>query len=224
MVGDGIVTSGDIASTWEDSIRLLLRERDSGIVDSDTGGATIELEGVVLRALNPLAEPAISDRYVDPQLIADYGSLFSRPGQNRPLEVTTVADRLYAWPTRTGKKLDQLRKVITELRENPNSRRAIAQVWNPEDDLPGGSTQSPSGHCSLYFAIRDKALNLAVNSRSVDAWNGELPNMLALVGLQRRIAERLQVPVGRFTHFIASYHLYLRDLPGALAAFPEEAP
>jgi hypothetical protein len=224
MLSDGAVSGGTIAEVWEDSMRLLLRQRGAAVIDTDTGGGTMEFEGLVLRVRNPAAEPRISDRYVDPQLIADYGGLFSRPRRGRPTEITTVADRLFAWPAANGRKLDQIRRIVTELKDNPNSRRAVAQIWHPERDLPAGAAQSPSGHCHLYFSVREEALNLTVSSRSVDAWNGELPNLLALVGLQQRVADRLQLPLGLFVHFVASYHLYIRDLPSALAAFPEEEP
>jgi hypothetical protein len=222
MSSDGAITGGTIAEVWEASMRLLLSQRGAAVIDTDTGGGTIEFEGVVLRVRDPAGEPRISDRYVDPQLIADYGGFFSRPQHSRPAEITTVADRLFAWPTASGRKLDQIRRVVAELKENPNSRRAVAQIWNPERDLPQGAVQSPSGHCHLYFSVREEALNLTVSSRSVDAWNGELANMLVLAGLQRRVADRLKLPIGLFVHFVASYHLYIRDLPSAVAAFPEE--
>lgn len=131
----------------------------------------------------------------------------------------TVADRIYAWPTSSGKSLDQMRRAVSELRANPTSRRAIIQIWDPQFDLATKPRATPSGHCFFYFSIRDSALNLTVTSRSIDAWNGALPNMLTLVAVQQEVADRLNLPVGSYSHFIISYHIYVRDIPNAVSAF-----
>ncbi|MGH8604599.1 MAG: thymidylate synthase, partial [Gammaproteobacteria bacterium] len=201
------VTGYSAAETWEKSIELLLSSRDSPIVDTDTGGATIELESLLLEVLNPLAEPRVSDRFITPQLIDGYQGVFIAPGRHRPQDTLTIADRIYAWPT-AGKNLDQVRRIVAELKSNPTSRRAIVQIWNPELDLPSTTSKgAPSGHCFFYFSIRNEVLNLTVSSRSVDAWNGSLPNILALTNLQQEVARRLKIPVGVFRQFIISYHI-----------------
>lgn len=214
-----LIEGDTIASVWEDSIRQLLSMREAPIIDTDTGGATIEAQNAVLHVRNPLSEPRISDRYVDQQLLDGYWRFFVRPPKDRRDGSVTVADRMYAWPSATGKTIDQVSRVVSELKSNPNSRRAIIQVWNPASDVGGKPSEVPSGHCYFYFAIRDGALNLTVNSRSVDAWVGEHPNLLASAKLQQAIARRLALPVGSNSHVVMSYHMYVRDLPTAAMAF-----
>lgn len=196
---------------------MLLGLRDSAVVDTDTGGATIEVENTTLRIAQPLREPRLSDRYVDPELVDGFGNLFTKRSRSADNEAITVADRIYAWPTIRGRGLDQFQKVVNELRANPTSRRAIIQIWNPDQDLKSGGV--PSGHCYFYFSIREGRLNLTANSRSVDAWIGEPPNLLTLAKLQQDIAARLGVESGILTRFIMSYHMYLRDIPEASRAF-----
>ena len=38
-----------------------------------------------------------------------------------------------SWNTPDGRKLDQLYDVISEIKNNPNSRRMIVSAWNPSD-------------------------------------------------------------------------------------------
>ena len=47
-----------------------------------------------------------------------------------------------SWPTSDGSKIDQLEKVINEIRLRPFSRRLLVSAWNPEF-LPD-ETKSPS--------------------------------------------------------------------------------
>jgi thymidylate synthase len=48
--------------------------------------------------------------------------------------------------------------------------------------------------------------------------------MLTLVALQQDVATRLDVKIGTYSHFVMSYHLYVRDILAAAAAFPGGAP
>lgn len=219
MNGENAITSSSLATTWEESIRLFCLQSELEVVDTTTGGPTVELDSVMLRTLEPLTEPRVSELFLDPQLIAEYANLLTRPSRRRPAEVLTIADRIYAYPDSAGAKLDQLRRVAAALRGNPTTRRAIIQLWHPGLDLGGGLSGTPSGHCFIQFAIRANALNAIVCSRSVDAWTGALPNMLTFVGLQEKLAHQLGLPVGTYTHFIVSYHIHLRDLPSAMEAF-----
>lgn len=148
------VANTTLAETWEASIRFLLKQREMPIVDTDTGGATIEVEDMILRVSEPGREPRLSDRYVDPDLVDGFGDLFKKRKPQGPTDAATVADRIYAWSTSTGRNIDQFQKVVAELKANPASRRAIIQIWNPEQDLDSKSGGVPSGYCYFYFASR----------------------------------------------------------------------
>lgn len=201
---------------------LLLESTDLPVTDTSTAGPTLELDSVLLRILEPWAEPLVSERCAAPDLVRDYATLLTRPGKRRPEEVLTLADRIYAYPDGgTTKGIDQLGKVVAQLRKNPLSRRAIVQIWHPAADLSSDVTATPAGHCLIHFTIRETLLNMTVWSRSIDAWNGALPNFVAFSGLQEYVGKRLATPVGSYTHFVSSYHMYLRDIPAALDAFAD---
>ena len=54
------------------------------------------------------------------------------------------------WITPEGRKLDQLYDVISEIKNNPNSRRMIVSAWNPSDV---GSMALPPCHCLFQFYV-----------------------------------------------------------------------
>lgn len=197
---------------------LLLRQTGLPVVDTATAGATLELQGVTIRVLEPLSEPRVSQRYPFHEMIKDYGNLLTRPGRRRHADALTIADRIYGWPLNKDRKLDQLRRVREELKRDATSRRAIIQLWNPAEDLATGPATNPSGHCLVHFTLREGALQTTLVSRSVDAWNACLPNMLAFVGLQETLAGQLGATVGIYTQFIISFHIYIRDLPSVTLA------
>lgn len=221
---DCSVSAGSIAAGWEEAVHLILSQSDLTIVDTSTAGATIELQNVVIRVTDPISAPAVSDRFPFSEMIEDYGSVLERPRARRNRDMLTVADRIYRWPAPTGRPIDQMRRVADELKRDPASRRAIVQIWNPPEDLAVGPSSNPSGHCLIQFLLRDNALQMTVLGRSVDAWNAALANMLAFAGLQNALAAKLNMDVGAFTHFIVSFHIYIRDLPQAIVAFEDWVP
>lgn len=220
-MNDFTIVAGSIAAAWEQAVHLLLSQSDLTIVDTATAGASVELENVVIRVADPTSAPEVSDRYPYAEMIEDYGSVLERPRARRHRDMVTVADRIYRWPTPTGRPVDQMRRVADELRRDPTSRRAIVQIWNPPEDLAVGPSSNPSGHCLLQFLLRGSALQMTVVGRSVDAWNAALPNMLAFAGLQKAMAGKLGVDAGAYTHFVVSFHIYIRDLPQAIVAFED---
>jgi thymidylate synthase-like protein len=215
------VSGGTIAEVWEESIRRLVDGEDFAMIDSEVGGPSIEASLVTLRALEPDRNPRISDVYVDPELIDSYAAVLRRPEGHGANEPKTIASRIYAYEAGAAKPIDQFKSCVDQLRRNPLSRRAIIQLWDPASDLGAKGLDSPASHCFLQLRIRDGALHMIAVSRSVDAWLGALPNMLGFFALQERAAERLKLEVGSYSHAIASYHIYLRDVPAACEALSQ---
>jgi hypothetical protein len=213
------IEADTVAETWELSLRELLANSGLLCVDSAIGGPSVEARAAVLRVRHPFHEPRIPDLYSDPDLIETYKSLLLRPAATPNTEaVQTVADRIHSYPSGTRRGIDQFAQAIKDLRRDPLSRRAIIQVWNPQEDLRAPGKASPSGHCFLQLIARDGAVELVAASRSIDAWIGAIPNILAFTELQQKAADRLGLAVGTYCQMIVSYHLYLRDIPVVLAA------
>lgn len=107
----------------------------------------------------------------------------------------------------TGGYVNQIDFVVSELRRNPSSRRAVILVRNGSDVDSG----DPACLQHLQYFIRNGRLDCMALFRSNDACKASFMNMFALIMLQKRIADALGVPVGQYVHRANSYHCYERD-------------
>jgi thymidylate synthase len=103
----------------------------------------------------------------------------------------------------------QLQQVFNRLQEDPDTRQAIIQIWDPlydnqaKKDIP----------CTLgfNFRIRDGKLNMSTTMRSNDVWLGTCYDVFTFTQLQLTLANALGVEVGHYTHHVYSLHLYERN-------------
>jgi thymidylate synthase len=104
--------------------------------------------------------------------------------------------------------IDQVEYMVDKLSKSSVSRRAIGTTWYPQID-----TAREDVPCLqlVQCDIREGLLNLRVVFRSEDMGYGLGPNMYGLVQLQVFIANRLNLPVGSYTHVAFCPHLYPRD-------------
>lgn len=124
----------------------------------------------------------------------------------------TYHDRMTSW----GGRINQVQKVIEELKSNPSSRRAVIDV---RDNYVDGDNKDPACLQHIQYFIRpsvknkDRQLDCFVLFRSNDAVKATFMNAFALIMLQKKIAEELKVPVGTYVHSANSFHAYERDWP-----------
>lgn len=104
----------------------------------------------------------------------------------------------------------QIPFILRELRRNPESRRAVIDVRDWEHDSAEGN-ENPACLQHIQFLIRGGALHCKVLFRSNDACKASFMNAFALIMLQKRFAELLNVEVGSYTHRANSFHCYERD-------------
>jgi len=105
--------------------------------------------------------------------------------------------------------VDQLSRIIDILRSEPNSRRAVAILFDPDRDF----VESKDIPCNnwLHFLVRDGKLNLHVAARSTDIWWGFSGiNAFEWSLLLEVMSFWLQLAPGRMTFFTSSLHLYER--------------
>lgn len=107
---------------------------------------------------------------------------------------------------------ESLRCAINELIDNPDSRQAIINVWDPTIDPQnlGGKKRVP---CSVYYQafIRKGMLHLVYNQRSADVVT-HFGNDVALAWmLKDYIASEVGVSTGYLYHNIGSLHCYRKD-------------
>ena len=110
---------------------------------------------------------------------------------------------------------DQLNTLVDLMKKDPNTRRAVLQMWDPKFDLllHPGSSDIPC-NTTIYFKLRDGKLNMTVCNRSNDMIFGAYgANAVHMSFLQEYIAGRLGVQVGNMIQQSDSFHVYL-DGPG----------
>ena len=103
---------------------------------------------------------------------------------------------------------DQVPFIISELRRNPSSRRAVMTIREKEADM---GSEDPACLQHIQYFVRNQKLCCKVLFRSNDACKASFMNAFALIMLQKRIADELGLGVGSYTHRANSFHCYARD-------------
>jgi len=111
--------------------------------------------------------------------------------------------------------VDQLEQVVTRLRDDPDTRQGVVQLFDPGRDHRGYKDVP----CTLgwRFYLRDGRLHLHTTMRSQDLWLGFAYDVFTFTVLQELVAGWLGVEVGEYHHHVDSLHLYDQDVPAARA-------
>jgi thymidylate synthase len=102
----------------------------------------------------------------------------------------------------------QIPFIISELKRNPLTRRAVMNIRDFEVD---SKNADPACMQSIQFFIRNNKLHMKVLFRSNDLPEAFFFNSFALIKLQEKIAEELGIEVGSYTHRSNSMHCYEKD-------------
>lgn len=100
--------------------------------------------------------------------------------------------------------------VVSELKRDPMSRRAIISIFN-RDDLYGGGGKNTPCTLNLQFFIRKERLHCKANMRSCDIVKGLTYDMFSFTLIQELIARQLEIEMGFYIHNAGSFHLYVDD-------------
>jgi thymidylate synthase len=117
--------------------------------------------------------------------------------------------RLRRWHGTT----DQLAHIRQALADDPGTRRAVIQLYDPEADARGHKDVP----CTLgyRFFLRDGLLHMHTTMRSQDLWLGFCYDIFTATILQEFLAGWLGAGLGSYQLSIDSLHLYDHDLPKA---------
>ncbi|SHG62474.1 MULTISPECIES: thymidylate synthase [Virgibacillus] len=113
------------------------------------------------------------------------------------------------WKTSQNETIDQLKDVIDNIKNNPNSRRHIVSAWNPED-LP--SMALPPCHTLFQFYVADGKLSCQLYQRSADVFLGVPFNIASYALLTYLIAHQCNLKPGEFVHTLGDAHIYLNHV------------
>ena len=117
-----------------------------------------------------------------------------------------------SWPTPDGGKIDQIKAVIEQIKNNPDSRRLIVCAWNVADV---DNMALPPCHCLFQFYVADGKLSCQLYQRSADVFLGVPFNIASYALLTMMMAQVTGLEVGEFIHSFGDAHLYSNHLEQA---------
>jgi len=117
-----------------------------------------------------------------------------------------------SWPTPDGQYVDQISRVMDQIRTTPDSRRMIVSAWNV-----GQLDQMALAPCHAFFQfyVADGRLSCQLYQRSADIFLGLPFNIASYSILLHMMAEQLDLAVGDFVWTGGDCHLYLNHLEQA---------
>ena len=109
------------------------------------------------------------------------------------------------WPARDGGTIDQITKLITQIKQNPNSRRLMVSAWNVADV---DNMALPPCHALFQFYVADGKLSCQLYQRSADVFLGVPFNIASYALLVLMVAQVCDLEPGEFIHTFGDAHLY----------------
>lgn len=114
-----------------------------------------------------------------------------------------------SWPLRDGGHIDQISKVIEQIKQNPDSRRLIVSAWNVAEI---DSMKLPPCHAFFQFYVANGALSCQLYQRSADVFLGVPFNIASYALLTHMVAHVCNLSVGEFIHTLGDAHIYLNHM------------
>ena len=110
-----------------------------------------------------------------------------------------------AWGAADGRQIDQISKVMEQLKQDPDSRRIMVSAWNV-----GELDQMALAPCHAFFQfyVADGKLSCQLYQRSCDVFLGLPFNIASYALLVHMMAQQLDLDVGDFVWTGGDTHLY----------------
>ena len=102
-----------------------------------------------------------------------------------------------AWPAPDGRHIDQISRVIADIKSNPDSRRLIVSAWNVAD--LDKMALLPC-HAFFQFYVADGKLSCQLYQRSADLFLGVPFNIASYALLTLMVAQVCALKPGEFVH------------------------
>ena len=117
-----------------------------------------------------------------------------------------------SWPGPDGNTIDQIARVVNDIKSNPDSRRHIVSAWNVAEV---DNMALPPCHTMFQFYVADKRLSCQLYQRSADIFLGVPFNIASYALLTMMIAQVADLELGDFVHTFGDAHLYANHLEQA---------
>jgi thymidylate synthase len=128
------------------------------------------------------------------------------------------------WRGPNDERVDQIDRLIEQIKSNPDSRRLIVTAWNPAEV---DAMALPPCHALFQFHVQDGALSCQLYQRSADLFLGVPFNIASYSLLTMMMAQVCGLTNGEFIHTFGDLHLYRNHLEQAqeqLAREPRPLP
>ena len=151
--------------------------------------------------------------------VSDFSKRFAEP------DGTLHGAYGYRW--RKHFAFDQLEWIISKLKEDPQSRQCVLQMWNCsnfvlDDDLKGDWKDRPC-NTHIYFRIQGNLLDMTICCRSNDIiWGAYGANIVHFGVLHEYMAAKIGVKLGFMYQVSNNFHAYT-DVLGPLLLKMEKA-
>jgi len=128
------------------------------------------------------------------------------------------------WRTHEGDSINQLERLVADIRKNPDSRRLIVTAWNPGEI---GEMALPPCHVMFQFYVQEGRLSCQLYQRSADLFLGVPFNIASYALLTEMVAVVCGMVPGDFVHTFGDIHIYrnhLEQVREQLARSPRPLP
>lgn len=117
-----------------------------------------------------------------------------------------------SWPAKDGQSVDQISKLIQQIRTSPDSRRLMVVAYNPAyvDEMA-----LPPCHSLFQFYVANGKLSCQLYQRSADTFLGVPFNIASYALLTHMVAQQCELDVGEFIWTGGDTHLYSNHLDQA---------
>jgi thymidylate synthase len=114
----------------------------------------------------------------------------------------------YRWRHYFGR--DQIKSLVNLLQKEPSSRHGVVVTWDPASDGLNPNRKRKNVPCPYTFTVNiiGGALHMHNIVRSNDMILGFPHDVGGFAFLQRVLAAKLGVKVGKYTHSISNAHIY----------------
>ena len=126
------------------------------------------------------------------------------------------------WVAADGRRIDQIARLLEDLKNKPDSRRHIVSAWNPallpdesrspRENAAMGLQALPPCHPMFQFHVAGGRLSCQLYQRSADVFLGVPFNIASYSLLTMMMAQVVGLEPGDFVHTFGDVHIYLNHL------------
>ena len=124
----------------------------------------------------------------------------------------------HQWRNWASEEIDQIKEVIANLKNNPNSRRMLVSAWNPSvlpntsksfsENVANGKAALPPCHAFFQFYVANGKLSCQLYQRSADIFLGVPFNIASYALFTMMMAQVCGFEAGDFIHTFGDAHIY----------------